>query len=1674
MAHPVRHQSLGSAAAILLMLINFDPVFTQTSCPSGFTYLSDVNGCYQVIQTKQTWTNAAKACAALAPGAHLAFIDSIQEDQAVNALVKPSGVQSACTNNYLSLGTEFWLGAQRYDPSYRSDFYWKATDGTASLSPLEYSSWYSSEPNYSSSSESCLAIVSSYQYKWNDAPCAQTFCSVCEVDVSVQTTQYCIRVYTSNIANGGTTSGVFIKLRGNSTSSEYKLFASGFDSFAQGLVAKFCTTTIPSVGTLTGITIRQDNTGSSSPNWFLDKVVVQDSSRTYTFLAYRWLDASTALLDGAVQVDLTPSVLENLAYMKPTWQSSTSGLYASSRAVDGIKNRYPGPEISCSCSYTLSELNAWWAVDLGKPAFVDGVQITTRSDGGAEVNNKFIVGLSNTPPRQLTPVSVPANYYICNSGPQIIRLAEYVYFMCQQPAGQPSTRYVIVQLNQTTNYLFLCEVEVFGTIDTSACNSNPCRNGGTCLSNGANSYTCSCLPGYSGPTCAAPVCPDGFTYISGVNGCYRLLIGNQPWSTAAATCASYASGAHLAFVNSDLEQNAIANFIVTYTNMEFSQAGTCNAGQWWLGAQRTDPATNTPFQWKTSGSSAVGSVVYQNWYTNPPSFTTTGLESCAVVSAVHPYKWYASACETQTYCGVCEFDMPNNPIVNLALKQPATMYTLSTTSLASRGTDGDSTSNSTINSGCFTTASVANAWWAVDLGRPAFVQGVELVPRSDSSIDYSHNVYIGVTNIAPTMATPPQFSNYDLCARGPLYASLGKVYLVQCAQNLPASRYVVVQIETSNYLSFCEVEVYGTYVTGTCATMPCKNGGTCTNIGSAYTCACAVGWTGTTCSTAATNLALLKKAVQSTTSGTSYGAALAVDGNANASPSSCSITNGDINTWWAVDLAAPTFVQGVTLVNRFDSSPERNNNFIVGLTNMNPSSTGGRVPHPTSYTVGICGRGPPYTLGQSYIVRCAPNLASARYVVIQSEVSNYLQICELYVYGQQDSGPCSRSPCANGGLCQNAGSSFTCTCAVGWTGTDCSTAAVNLALNNPTWQSSTAGSTYIPSYGNDGKRDTAIAKCALTNAENSAWWAVDLGAPAYVQGVVLVNRGDGNGYYDSKFIVGLTNTPPTQNLPDQNNYVTCGYGPTQADVSGVYYITCAANQAAARYVVVQLPATNAYNLAVCELEVYGNPDTSACNSNPCRNGGTCIPTSGGFTCQCFVGWTDSTCSTAAVNIALGQTAVQSTTYSIWQASRAVDGNRATLGGEAGSCSATLAEAHPWWSVDLVQPTYVQGVLFVMYQSSYGAAYRVAIGLSNISPLVRAPNPGGYAICGNSIANQPASAQIYILCAANQAPARYVIAQFESGSDNLRICEFEVYSGQGPCASSPCKNGGACTNAGADFTCSCTEGLSGKDCSIQTNPCKPSPCANGGNCTSIGSTVTCTCASGWTGINCEIIADPCVQSPCSNGGICIASGTTRACNCLPGWGGSDCTTDLNVCLKENPCENDGVCNKVGDGYSCTCPQGFAGTNCELDQTACSQLSDSSRINCGWGGVTTAQCNSKSCCYDPTASARHQASCFYTKDRCMDITEAQRVDCYQTSSSNALYCYERGCCWDATVQEDGLRCYRRAARDECIGVPAENRIARQNPGGTPNLCESRGACWDSSIRDKPSLWCFDVAS
>ncbi|XP_078379294.1 uncharacterized protein LOC144662374 [Oculina patagonica] len=83
----------------------------------------------------------------------------------------------------------------------------------------------------------------------------------------------------------------------------------------------------------------------------------------------------------------------------------------------------------------------------------------------------------------------------------------------------------------------------------------------------------------------------------------------------------------------------------------------------------------------------------------------------------------------------------------------------------------------------------------------------------------------------------------------------------------------------------------------------------------------------------------------------------------------------------------------------------------------------------------------------------------------------------------------------------------------------------------------------------------------------------------------------------------------------------------------------------------------------------------------------------------------------------------------------------------------------------------------------------------------------------------------------------------------------------------------------------------------------------------------------------------------------------------------------------------------------------------------------RINCGYGGITKQQCESKGCCFDD-------------------------------SIGSAFWCFK-------TV----------TTPPESCSVAPVNRNNCGWGGITKQQCEGKGCCWDSSVRGAP--WCFEPA-
>merc|ERR1712226_611584 len=104
--------------------------------------------------------------------------------------------------------------------------------------------------------------------------------------------------------------------------------------------------------------------------------------------------------------------------------------------------------------------------------------------------------------------------------------------------------------------------------------------------------------------------------------------------------------------------------------------------------------------------------------------------------------------------------------------------------------------------------------------------------------------------------------------------------------------------------------------------------------------------------------------------------------------------------------------------------------------------------------------------------------------------------------------------------------------------------------------------------------------------------------------------------------------------------------------------------------------------------------------------------------------------------------------------------------------------------------------------------------------------------------------------------------------------------------------------------------------LDIDKCDSSPCQNGGSCTDEINGYTCNCADGYDGFHCENDVDECTTNPCQNGGTCVDligstlfAGNGYVCNCVDHktklapyqYQGVNCKTGDCVPYSEEACE-----------------------------------------------------------------------------------------------------------------------------------------------------------------------------
>ncbi|XP_068737323.1 uncharacterized protein [Montipora capricornis] len=237
----------------------------------------------------------------------------------------------------------------------------------------------------------------------------------------------------------------------------------------------------------------------------------------------------------------------------------------------------------------------------------------------------------------------------------------------------------------------------------------------------------------------------------------------------------------------------------------------------------------------------------------------------------------------------------------------------------------------------------------------------------------------------------------------------------------------------------------------------------------------------------------------------------------------------------------------------------------------------------------------------------------------------------------------------------------------------------------------------------------------------------------------------------------------------------------------------------------------------------------ACDSNPCLNGGKCIDMKNGkYRCVCAVGWKGDQCEKC--NMALGMESgkikddqiTASSSESEHPASRGRL-NYKLPSGEVGSWSSRLKDNMQWFQVDLgsgnrnVSGIATQGGTDYRGRPRWVEKYKLMYSDDGVN--FQYYNDGG-ATKKVFIANKNRDKVVYNELS-QPITSRYIRIRPMKGKKkwNWFSMRVELYGCQEirPCDSSPCFNGGNCTNeADGNFTCHCESGWTGETCQLRRN------------------------------------------------------------------------------------------------------------------------------------------------------------------------------------------------------------------------------------------------------------------
>ncbi|KAG6462763.1 hypothetical protein O3G_MSEX013446 [Manduca sexta] len=197
-----------------------------------------------------------------------------------------------------------------------------------------------------------------------------------------------------------------------------------------------------------------------------------------------------------------------------------------------------------------------------------------------------------------------------------------------------------------------------------------------------------------------------------------------------------------------------------------------------------------------------------------------------------------------------------------------------------------------------------------------------------------------------------------------------------------------------------------------------------------------------------------------------------------------------------------------------------------------------------------------------------------------------------------------------------------------------------------------------------------------------------------------------------------------------------------------------------------------------------------------------------------------------------------------------------------------------------------------------------------------------------------------------------------------------------CELTPCVHG-TCVNDTESAWCACAEGWRGARCSEERDGCAEAArgaqpaCLHGGRCVTAHNQLLCDCANtGWTGVRCEVDVDECAAGLVSCGpGDCLNLDGNYTCLCTPGFCGHECAL-LDPCFEPapsagagadaapdgsaangtGPCLNGGQCSQrcgAATDYHCQCAAGWTGKNCSVAAALAAPEAAGGAAGVAWG-------------------------------------------------------------------------------------------------------------------------------